>query len=538
MSSFQGIIDKIHIKKFRKFIDLEIKCGKKLTVIAGQNGTQKTTLLGLLAHPFSMSKKNPDDDGSETTEPGSTPFSEFKTLTGHLFQSKFAKKFKLDEKKENPGDHEYSLYMVDTSIGNNGVFTLQSIRRDSKTNKLRIWKKNARNAGDGYMHYPVIYLSLKRVSPIGEEIKIKNNKANLTPDEILFLQQNYDEILALIPENYEADKLDSSNKKNLIAHPSTYSALTVSAGQDNIGSILTAVLSFKRLQETFPNEYKGGLLFIDELESTLFPASQSKLVEKLFKYARDYKLQIFCTTHSPSIINTAKQDKYKHDCCFNYLKSINNKKIIVETDITPEQIYAHLSLQPIIYKKEKTKKIRVYTEDNEARLFLQALLPTKYKKLLDIVKVNIGAKELLDLKNRKIEEFTKNMIILDGDQPENRSKNILMLPGNAGPDKMLYEFLHALPPDDDFWPDNLNTGGYSWQVCFKDYATLPQANKGALRIFYKDWFKQQSIYWDSNNLLAFKYWVKKNPSAVASFLHEFEKVYNYLAKKNNLSLPL
>lgn len=141
MSSFQGIIDKIHIKKFRKFIDLEIKCGKKLTVIAGQNGTQKTTLLGLLAHPFSMSKKNPDDDGSETTEPGSTPFSEFKTLTGHLFQSKFAKKFKLDEKKENPGDHEYSLYMVDTSIGNNGVFTLQSIRRDSKTNKLRIWKK-------------------------------------------------------------------------------------------------------------------------------------------------------------------------------------------------------------------------------------------------------------------------------------------------------------------------------------------------------------------------------------------------------------
>lgn len=538
MSSFQGIIDKIHIKKFRKFIDLEIKCGKKLTVIAGQNGTQKTTLLGLLAHPFSMSKKNPDDDGSETTEPGSTPFSEFKTLTGHLFQSKFAKKFKLDEKKENPGDHEYSLYMVDTSIGNNGVFTLQSIRRDSKTNKLRIWKKNARNAGDGYMHYPVIYLSLKRVSPIGEEIKIKNSKANLTQDEILFLQQNYDEILALIPENYEADKLDSSNKKNLIAHPSTYSALTVSAGQDNIGSILTAVLSFKRLQETFPNEYKGGLLFIDELESTLFPASQSKLVEKLFKYARDYKLQIFCTTHSPSVINTAKQDKYKHDCCFNYLKSINNKKIIVETDITPEQIYAHLSLQPIIYKKEKTKKIRVYTEDNEARLFLQALLPTKYKKLLDIVKVNIGAKELLDLKNRKIEEFTKNMIILDGDQPENRSKNILMLPGNAGPDKMLYEFLHALPPDDDFWPDNLNTGGYSWQVCFKDYATLPQANKGALRIFYKDWFKQQSIYWDSNNLLAFKYWVKKNPSAVASFLHEFEKVYNYLAKKNNLSLPL
>lgn len=66
MSEFQGIIEKIHILKFRKFIDLEIKCGRKLTVIAGQNGTQKTTLLGLLAHPFSMSKKNPDDENIES----------------------------------------------------------------------------------------------------------------------------------------------------------------------------------------------------------------------------------------------------------------------------------------------------------------------------------------------------------------------------------------------------------------------------------------------------------------------------------------
>lgn len=539
MASFQGIIDKIYIKKFRKFVDVEMHCGKKLTVIAGQNGTQKTTLLGLLAQPFSMSKRNPENSNPNTVgDSGSESFYEFKTLTGHAFQSKFADKFKLDEKKEHPGDHEYSLYMVDSSLGDNGVFTLESIRRDKKGNKLRIWKKRARSAGDGYLHYPVIYLSLKRVSPIGEETRIKNDKAQLTTEEATFLQQNYDEILALLPEEYETNKLDSSNKKTLIAHPSAYSALTVSAGQDNIGSILTAILSFKRLQENFPNEYKGGLLFIDEIESTLFPASQSKLIEKLFKYARDYKLQIFCTTHSPSVINIAKQDKYKYDCCFNYLKCVNKDKIIVETDITPEQIYAHLSLQPIVRTKEKVKKIRVYTEDDEARLFLRDLLHNKYRKLLNIVKINIGAEELIDLKNRKIEEFTKNMIILDGDQPENSSKNILTLPGGSGPDKMLYEFLHNLPPDDPFWPDNSCTGGYSWQVCFKDYHTLPNPNNGALRLFYKDWFKQQSQYWNANKLSAFRYWIQNNKDAVDAFIHEFEKCYNYLARKNNLpTLP-
>ena len=537
MAPFQSIIDKIYIKKFRKFVDIEMRCGRKLTVIAGQNGTQKTTLLGLLAQPFSMSKRNPEDNNSDTTEASDTKsFYEFKTLTGHSFQSKFANKFKLDEKKEKPGDHEYSLFLVDSSLGDNGIFTLESIRRDTRSNKLRIWKKNARSAGDGYLHYPVIYLSLKRVSPIGEETRIKNVKAQLTTEEATFLQQNYDEILALLPEEYETNKLDSSNKKTLIAHPNTYSALTVSAGQDNIGSILTAILSFKRLQENFPDEYKGGLLFIDEIESTLFPASQAKLIEKLFKYARDYKLQIFCTTHSPSVINMAKQDKYKQDCCFNYLKSVNKDKIIVETNITPEQIYAHLSLQPIIYKKEKIKKIRVYTEDDEARRFLRALLHTKYRKLLDIVKVNIGAEELIDLKNRKIEEFTKNMIILDGDQPKNNSKNILLLPGGAGPDKMLYDFLHKLPPDDVFWPDTSCTGKYSWQVCFKDYQNLPTSKKGELRLFYKNWFKQQIQYWDAENLSVFGYWIQNNRDAVDAFMHEFEKCYNYLARKNKLPI--
>lgn len=97
LSEFQGIIEKAHILKFRKFIDLEIKCGRKLTVIAGQNGTQKTTLLGLLAHPFSMSKKNPDDENIESmAEDGQEKdFSEAKTIQGHTFQSKFARKFKL-----------------------------------------------------------------------------------------------------------------------------------------------------------------------------------------------------------------------------------------------------------------------------------------------------------------------------------------------------------------------------------------------------------------------------------------------------------
>lgn len=538
MSEFQGIIEKVHILRFRKFIDLEIKCGKKLTVIAGQNGTQKTTLLGLLAHPFSMSKKNPDDENIASTAEDEQvkDFSEAKTIQGHTFQSKFASKFKFDNAKEQAKDHEYSLYMYDKSIGNNGIFTLESIMRDKKSQKLRLWKKGARKAGDGYMHYPVIYLSLKRVSPIGEEQKISNNTVNLTNEEQNFLKSNYDEILSLPPEEYETNELKSSNKSTLVSHPSTYSALTVSAGQDNIGSILTAVLSFKRLKEEFPSEYKGGLLFIDEIESTLYPASQENLVRKLFKYAKDFQLQIFCTTHSPSIINIAMKDEYKNDCAFNYLKSFGLSKIIVDEKATPEQIYAHLSLTPII-PPSSPEKIRVYTEDEEARLFLRALLPTKYIRLLNIVKVNIGANELVGLKNRKIKEFTNNLIVLDGDQTT-RARNIINLPGQYGPDKLLHEFLKNLPTDNPFWPDVETTGAYSYQVCFRNHHEPPSTTEGEQRKFYKKWFKEQcdNHWWDRNNLKAFKYWISQNQAVAEDFKNAFIKTYNLLAKKNNLPL--
>ena len=538
MSEFQGIIEKVHISKFRKFIDLEIKCGKKLTVIAGQNGTQKTTLLGLLAHPFSMSKKNPDDENIASTAEDEQvkDFSEAKTIQGHTFQSKFASKFKFDNAKERAKEHEYSLYMYDKSIGNNGIFTLESIMRDKKSQKLRLWKKGARKAGDGYMHYPVIYLSLKRVSPIGEEQKISNNTVNLTNEEQNFLKSNYDEILSLPPEEYETNELKSSNKSTLVSHPSTYSALTVSAGQDNIGSILTAVLSFKRLKVEFPSEYKGGLLFIDEIESTLYPASQENLVRKLFKYAKDFQLQIFCTTHSPSIINIAMKDEYKNDCAFNYLKSFGLSKIIVDEKATPEQIYAHLSLTPII-PPSSPEKIRVYTEDEEARLFLRALLPTKYIRLLNIVKVNIGANELVGLKNRKIKEFTNNLIVLDGDQTT-RARNIINLPGQYGPDKLLHEFLKNLPTDDPFWPDVETTGAYSYQVCFRSYREPASTNEGESRKFYKKWFKEQcdNHWWGKNNLSAFRYWISQNQEDAEKFKNVFIKTYNLLAKKNNLPL--
>lgn len=45
-------ITKVHIEKFRGFHDQEFEVGSMLTAIAGQNGTQKSTLLGMITQTF------------------------------------------------------------------------------------------------------------------------------------------------------------------------------------------------------------------------------------------------------------------------------------------------------------------------------------------------------------------------------------------------------------------------------------------------------------------------------------------------------
>ncbi len=57
------MLKEIKIHKYRGFRDVSFKVGTRLTVIAGQNGTQKTTLLGMLTQMFTLDPKS--EMGSE-----------------------------------------------------------------------------------------------------------------------------------------------------------------------------------------------------------------------------------------------------------------------------------------------------------------------------------------------------------------------------------------------------------------------------------------------------------------------------------------
>lgn len=341
------IIEQIDIEKFRGLEKVSIKFNKPVNAIIGKNGTMKTTLLGMLAHPFTLKT--------------GAMLSEQPLIGGKEFNSPMSDKFKFSDKYDMPGEHKWSL-QVNEKIYSKKIYTCISERR-SDNGKLRFWSTEGREKNMNYIQCPVIYLSLKRLLPIGEEARLQINPSKLTEEEEKFYINAHNKILISTEVIQNVQDILSSNgnsKHTLGPETASTDAWTISAGQDNIGRIILAVLSMIRLKEKYPKEYIGGIICIDELESTLYPAAQEKLVEFMYDSAQKYNLQYFFTTHSISVINFLKTGKYNNRNSITYLQKTNGKIKITEN---PSLRDIENNLNVVAGRRELSSKIKVYCED-------------------------------------------------------------------------------------------------------------------------------------------------------------------------------
>ena len=89
------IIKSIEIEKFRAFENVSFYLGRRITAIAGRNATQKTTVLGMIGQPFTISKGH--------------PMYGCKTIDGYNFRSQFKEKFKISPEHDMIGQHKLIL---------------------------------------------------------------------------------------------------------------------------------------------------------------------------------------------------------------------------------------------------------------------------------------------------------------------------------------------------------------------------------------------------------------------------------------------
>lgn len=533
-------INNINIKCFRGLKDVQVDIGTQITLICGKNGTSKSSILGIAAQAFSFNKDYWKDMALD-----------YKTITGAPFKSMPSEHFRFSEKFDSSGsmDVEFSIY--DGYSNKVATPSLKLYRyRDRKTVRPII-RGNDTVPGinkSRNLTHPVIYLSLNRLTPI--------TFRDYSVIDLEYLRKRRSEFLRL--SNWLLNKettsitATSGTIESAVAHGDYYDHDSVSAGEDNCGQIVQAILSFQKLKEEYA-DYKGGLLLIDEADAGLFPAAQIELINILQEKCQELNVQVIMTSHSPTMIEKvfALSATYKRKFKTVYLTDTYGK-IQSRNDVRWSDIYADLMIDTVSVNEDLSlPKINIYFEDSEAAdLFDKIVNNAPIRKILNPLRqVTLGCGNYKNLVNKRVPEFCKySIIVLDADvEGTKEMSSIILLPGRLPPDQLMFEYMYNQPADDGLWE---NKQGFSRSV-FKRKARLiierleltgdvidlkaaiekyrrkgqfSKVNNDRLRDLFKDFYKDpdfQKLMKSTKEYSPLKRWVSEHREDCDDFKNKF-----------------
>lgn len=189
---------------------------------------------------------------------------------------------------------------------------------------------------------------------------------------------------------------------------------------------------FKLLQE-IPTQ---SLLVIDEVENSLHPQAQRRLVRYLLKLARTKKLQIILSTHSPFVLEELP---------------LQARIMLVKLSDRKEIVYGVSSQYALSTIDEgEHPEVYVHLEDDEAITFFWEILKkdaARYDEYTKKISTKaVGSCSVVGTLNELAMQDKlpyKSISIVDGDKREEYPK-CLSLPGTKAPERMVFEDLKAL----------------------------------------------------------------------------------------------
>lgn len=536
-------LKKLIIEKFRALNNVEVEFGDAITVICGKNGTSKSSILGIAAQIFSF------DNDYVKNEPIS-----YKQITGFPFKSKYRDHFRISQAFDVPGSMKVSIELKDGYTNQDATARLELMTRGDAPRAVVRNNSTATggaNTSRNFTH-PVIFLSLKRLYPITDrtyEIK-----------DFDYLNNHKQEFINLTNELLNRSSANAIGTggtiSSAVSYGDNYDQESVSAGEDNAGQIVLALMSFRKLKEEYA-DYKGGLLLIDEADAGLFPTAQINLLKILERECRDLNLQVIMTSHSPVLIEYAfeKSKQFRQRYKTIYLSNTYGD-IQVQHDWSWAQINADLLATTIpLTKTINLPKINVYFEDGEASdFFAQIMFKQPIKKFTSPMNnITLGCSNYFNLIDHKIAEFSERSIIcLDADQQLKANikyKTIVLLPGHLPPDQLIFEHLYNLKANNPYWQNNSQftrsvftnlasevisefsiTGD---QVDIKEKVKQYAGNKRPREIF-KRFYKNETIQYLcklNNPSNPWVNWISENPELVNEFLNKFKDTMCHVMQK-------
>lgn len=282
--------------------------------------------------------------------------------------------------------------------------------------------------GPDRLKRPVEYIDLSRLQPVGTRVgyariaKNKHTEASATA----FDESQVARLSQIMGKPYENARMAISTIDALrqipvltkAGHP--YSGFHQGSGETTIAELLRAELP------------RYGLVLIDEIESSLHPRAQRRLVRDLAEAARLQECQIIITTHSPYVLEELPLSARIH-----ILESGQVKQIV--TGVSP-----HFAMTKM--DDERHPDCELYVEDERAEVWLSEILsrdaPDVFirSSIVPFGSANLGAALGQMVKSKRFSRPT--LVFLDGDQEP--AEGCLVLPGQDAPERVVFNKLNSL----------------------------------------------------------------------------------------------
>lgn len=527
-------VKRLEVEWFRRFRNEKIPIGDRVTIIVGQNGTSKSTLLGMLAQPFGFNRKRSSDsayiDNYHGLDLSSSP--SFRQMNGSQFDFNCDQIFRLSEKHDYDKAYVYTvcLSLPRKSILTDGELVVRAgMRKKVGGRRMRFVagpQTKSHESGLGNFPHPVIYLGLERLYPQAISEKCEFTEASPSKEDEEWYLEQYQTILCLEePGNRGQFMEKSENKPYLTPIAESYDGKSCSAGQDNLSQILTAIRSFHNLKLQLGRKYAGGLLLIDELDATLHARTQQELLKLLCQMSKELDLQIVATSHSLWLLELAYTSNLRRDVSLLFLESVDDKVTVESPYESFQEAMDHLKVETTKKNKSKPKKVSVLVEDDVTRSFFKNICGSKlnkYYKCVNICSVKAGTLKNIGQLMRVVPDIGPFILIADGDMANTWSDppaDLICLPGKYFPERVIFEHLRNSTASDPFWKKCGRT--YSKQVAITSHGANVKADDTKL---VKKWYEKQKQHWGRTQSRAFSSWIESNKNECLEFANKFIKL--------------
>lgn len=362
--------------EIRGLNDFEISFRYPISVIAGANGSGKSTVLALAACAYHNSS-----DGFRL--PG-RKFSYY-TMSDFFVQS--------DEEVPLEGINIRYEFLHDNWA--------RTWRRSDGVG--RGWQSRTKKKGGKWSNYSrrvdrnVVFFGIERVVPHSERSVSKSYRHYFQRTKVEGYEEKVRQVVGRVLGKRYDEFWFREHTKYRLPHvrrkKTVYSGFNMGAGENALFEIFSTIFAAP----------KGLLVVADEIELGLHESAQRKFIHELKTVCHDRHIQVICTTHSPTILDAVPPEG-------RFFIERHGSNTLIVPGVAPAYAAGRLA-------EQNSLELDVFVEDEIAQQFVQAVLPTSTRRRINILPIGSATAIVRQMAARfKDPNKSECIAILDGDQ--------------------------------------------------------------------------------------------------------------------------